>query len=297
MSLYHLSHRAILELTGDTVSAFLQDILTADVAGLATGQMRQSCLLSPQGRILIEMTIYQGPKTNLGADGAQEVVWIACDTSQIDELEQKLKLYKLRRNITLTKRPDLCLLAHDEIIDNVILSASDTRTSPSLTHSLIHKDYLSAHEILPLDLYHHWRLVNAIPEGPQDLTPNRALMLEAGLDFFDAVDFNKGCYIGQEVTARTRYRGLVKRRFVPVTARALSSGDTIFADDKEVGTILSAVTCPAQDEDPPYMIGLASMRLSAIHDAEQGAALHTNHNDVRLAIPDHIRPIPDPNKS
>ena len=297
MSLYHLSHRAILELTGLQVSAFLQDILTADIASLTTGEMRQSCLLSPQGRVLIEMTIYQGPKTDESKDSAQEVIWIACDASQIDELAQKLTLYKLRRKITLTKRPDLCLIAHDEIIDDTMLSATDTRTSPSLTHSLIAKDNLITHDILPLTLYHEWRLRNAIPEGPQDLTPNRALMLEAGLDSFQAVDFNKGCYIGQEVTARTRYRGLVKRRFVPVIATAMTSGDDILQDDKQVGTILSAVSCSAQNTQAPMMIGLASLRLGAIHAAEQGAVLHIHHNELRLAIPDHIRPIANPDKA
>ena len=68
-----------------------------------------------------------------------------------------------------------------------------------------------------IDRWHANRIAAGVPEGSVDLTPERALMLEAGLDRLGAVDFEKGCYVGQEVTARTHYRGLVKRRLVPLT--------------------------------------------------------------------------------
>ena len=74
-----------------------------------------------------------------------------------------------------------------------------------------------------------------VPVGNIDLTPNRTLMLEANLDMFSAVDFNKGCYIGQEVTARTKYRGLIKRKIVPISSKSLLKKDMIiFQDQKEV---------------------------------------------------------------
>ena len=83
------------------------------------------------------------------------------------------------------------------------------------THILANgaKSYVSVDKI---DIWHKIRIAACIPEGAIDLTPERALMLEAGLDQLGAVDFEKGCYVGQEVTARTHYRGLVKRRLVPI---------------------------------------------------------------------------------
>ena len=94
MAIYHLGHRAIIRLTGTSDDnhspiAFLQDILTADIASLQAGQMRQSCLLSPQGRILVEMGIYIPEQK-----GNEECLYLACDTHQVDDLLKKLNMYK-----------------------------------------------------------------------------------------------------------------------------------------------------------------------------------------------------------
>lgn len=292
MAIYHLGHRAILRLTGtadeaNSPIAFLQDILTADIASRSGGQMRQSCLLSPQGRILVEMGLYIPEQK---AD--EEQLYIACDSSQADELLKKLKLYRLRRKITLERHDDLTLIAYDdEVADmvataDIITKAPDERAPNRGHHAIISKESLPALTLGHYDAYLAARFLDAIPEGPDELTPNRALMLEAGLELFDAVDFKKGCYIGQEVTARTRYRGLVKRRLVPVKASHLTAGGTITNDDKEVGSILATAAIDGA------MIGLASIRLTAIHDAEEGSLLHHESAVVSLAIPAHLRPLP-----
>ena len=285
MAQYHLSHRAILRLEGEGPIAFVQDILTADIASLTPGQMRQSCLLSPQGRILVEMTIYIPPQS-----APHESLYIACDASQSDELMKKLKLYRLRRKITMTSCEDIALIASDAPLtieqSAIIASAPDTRAPSSGYHTLLKHDALASLTIDDISAYHGARMANAIPEGPDELIPNRALMLEAGLDLFEAVDFKKGCYIGQEVTARTRYRGLVKRRLVPVIGTNISSGAAIMATEKEVGTILTSA--PWHDE----MIGLASIRLAAIHDALEGKTLEADGTALQLAIPQHLTPLP-----
>ena len=78
-----------------------------------------------------------------------------------------------------------------------------------------------------------------------DLVPERALMLEAGLNKLAAVDFEKGCYIGQEVTARTHYRGLVKRRLLPLCCRGLppAVGGEIIWQDRVIGISKTAASC------------------------------------------------------
>ncbi len=280
-----LEHRAILRLSGEAPIAFLQDILTADIASLAPHQMRQSCLLSPQGRILVEMTIFIPPQSD-----DEELLYLACDKRQQEELIKKLKLYRLRRKIDFRICDTLCLIATDEPInaDDCLISAPDTRAPDRGYLSIITTDSLSDSTVADPHLYHAKRMADAIPEGPDELVPNRALMLEAGLHLFDAVDFKKGCYIGQEVTARTHYRGLVKRRLVPVRAQKLHQGANVMLGDKEVGTIL------ATSADAAGAIGLASMRLVAIHDAEAGERLVCEGNPISLVIPEHLRPIPKP---
>ena len=289
MAQYHLSHRAILRLEGEGPVAFVHDILTADIASLTPGQMRQSCLLSPQGRILVEMVIYIPSQSD-----AQECLYIACDVRQSDELMKKLKLYRLRRKITMTICEDIALIASDAPLaveeSAVIASAPDTRAPSAGYHTLLNQDAVASLTLDDISAYHGARIANAIPEGPDELIPNRALMLEAGLDLFEAVDFKKGCYIGQEVTARTRYRGLVKRRLVPVIGTNISSGTAIMAAEKEVGTILTSA--PWHNERHDEMIGLASIRLTAIHDALEGKTLAADGTALQLAIPHHLTPLP-----
>jgi folate-binding protein YgfZ len=247
--------------------------------------MRQSCLLSPQGRILVEMGIYIPQQL-----GEEEALYIACDASQADELLKKLKLYHLRRKISLEMCDDLTLIAYDTDtpIADIITSAPDMRAPHRGHHAIITTASLTSLALSDNDAYHARRLLDAIPEGPQELTPNRALMLEAGLDIFEAVDFRKGCYIGQEVTARTRYRGLVKRRLIPVRGASLNAGGALISNEKEVGSILATA---AYDDG---MVGLASVRLAAIHEAEEGAIITSEGTEISLAIPAHLRPLPKP---
>ena len=118
-------------------------------------------------------------------------------------------------------------------------------------------------------------------------------MLEAGLEHLGGIDFKKGCYIGQEVTARTHYRGLVKRRIVPVrtTDTKLSTGDAVFWEEKEVGKILSVA-------GNSYS-ALATVRLDALQDAlnpepEQpaGHLSDSSGNRLELSIPQWMHPLP-----
>ncbi|MGB1471048.1 MAG: YgfZ/GcvT domain-containing protein, partial [Candidatus Puniceispirillaceae bacterium] len=134
------------------------------------------------------------------------------------------------------------------------------------------------------------RICSGIPEGAADLTPNRTLMLEAGLDKLAAVDFKKGCYIGQEVTARTHYRGLVKRRLFPVSAPkgSLSVGASVGLADKIIGQ------CGSVASDGQTDFALASLRLNAVQQAgqENSAFQLEDGTPLQLAIPGWMHPLP-----
>ena len=284
MSIYCLSHRRLLHLSGESPINFLQDILTADIATLKAGEMRQSCLLSPQGRILIEMMVI------VAQTGDSESLYIACDQKQIDDLVKKLKLYRLRRKIELRLCDDKILLASAEPVTSphILLTCEDERAPQRGYISIAKKTIIEEIELSSLDEYHARRIQDGIPEGPDELIENRALMLEAGLDWLMAVDFKKGCYIGQEVTARTRYRGLVKKRLVPVIAPSLPLSSVIMNDHKEVGVILSAYP------HTKGMIGFAYLRTHAIHDAVEGATITADGTSLSIVLPPHMPPIAKP---
>ena len=83
------------------------------------------------------------------------------------------------------------------------------------------------------------RIALGLPDGPPDLEVEKTLLLEAGFDELNGVAWDKGCYMGQELTARTKYRGLVERRLVPVAfaGEAPPPGTPVTADGVEVGTL------------------------------------------------------------
>ena len=111
--------------------------------------------------------------------------------------------------------------------------------------------------------YDRHRLALGLPDGSKDLEPGRTLLLEAGFDLLDGISWSKGCYLGQELTARTRYRGLLKRRLVRVAADPVPPpGTPILQDGQEVGQMRSG-----RDG-----IGLATLRLEAIGAAGLTAA-------------------------
>ena len=266
MTYFHKSQRSILRLSGEGTLSFLHDILTASSADLQAGAMQQSCLLSPQGRILFEMFIYHMPTGD---------VLIEVDTDQANELRKKLTLYRLRRPITITADNDNGVIAW---FDNVAAPAGYTAFKDSRHEDMGYRTIMPKAEINHLTLgdfalYEARRISLCLPEGAIDLTPNRALMLEAGLDELGAVDFQKGCYIGQEVTARTRYRGLVKKRLMVVQSAHLVPHETLTLDGRDVGTIHSVAPIDTA------MVGLVLLKLSA-HQAvlEENAQLMAADN-------------------
>ncbi len=229
---------------------------------LEEGIARAACLLSPQGRILFDMLVLR----------TADAVYIVTETIQADALIKRLTLYRLRRAIEITSLADMsvCHLLDSAnpqqtephaLPDSAIL-AIDERHAGLGVLCLIPETDLPAAQ--PDKLWHIQRIGLGIPEGVADLTPNRALMLEAGLQHLAAVDFKKGCYIGQEVTARTHYRGLVKRRLFPITApnngpnNALETGASVMMAGKIVGQ------CGSVANEDENSIALASIRLDAV---------------------------------
>jgi folate-binding protein YgfZ len=282
-----------VKLTGDKPADFLNDLLTAQIAELPTGVARAACLLSPQGRILFDMLVVQ-------QEGA---VYLVTEEAQAEALIKRLSLYRLRRAIDISLMPEIhiCHLADLESHQqaNAHILPSSAITAIDERHDNLGLLCLIPETDLPATMHDtDWqiqRIGSGIPEGALDLTPNRALMLEAGLHQLAAVDFKKGCYIGQEVTARTHYRGLVKRRLFPISTHkiALIRSSDILLADRIVGKLGSV----AQRDNKA--VGLASLRLDAVqqcldHQKKNSNALLSleDNTPLFLNIPLWMYPLP-----
>ena len=293
-----------ISIAGDEACAFLQSIITANVETLPIGACRPAALLTPQGRVLIDMMVYRP---------ASDRFLLRSDAARRDDLFTRLRRYRLRRLIDLAIEPDIRLVlllsnqAAETMAIPMIMSCSDPRSPKLGSHCLVETHHLPA-QMGAIDSWHANRIAAGVPEGSLDLTPERALMLEAGLDQLGAVDFEKGCYVGQEVTARTHYRGLVKRRLVPLTI----AGDPPAIDSDIIwqGTVIgksktaAAFTVPitgAHGQTDAKSICLALLKLSDLHNILDAPAdddgLMINGHAAELALADWMQPLPRPAKS
>jgi hypothetical protein len=293
-----------ISIAGDEACAFLQSIITANVETLPIGACRPAALLTPQGRVLIDMMVYRP---------ASDRFLLRSDAARRDDLFTRLRRYRLRRLIDLAIEPDIRLVlllsnqAAETMAIQMIMSCSDPRSPKLGSHCLVETHHLPA-QMGAIDSWHANRIAAGVPEGSLDLTPERALMLEAGLDRLGAVDFEKGCYVGQEVTARTHYRGLVKRRLVPLTI----AGDPPAIDSDIIwqGTVIgksktaAAFTVPitgAHGQTDAKSICLALLKLSDLHNILDAPAdddgLMINGHAAELALADWMQPLPRPAKS
>ena len=124
--------------------------------------------------------------------------------------------------------------------------------------------------------YHQRRIALGVPDAARDLTPEKSILLENGFDELNAIDWQKGCYMGQELTARTRYRGLVRKRLLPVRIEggAPAPGTPLMLGDQELGEMRSA--------SADGTLGLAMVRLEAL----AGSAAPTFHAGAARLSPD-----------
>ena len=284
---FMISHHpdcAVLCVEGAESPSFLQDILTSQIEQLETGLARPACLLTPQGRVLFDMMVLRTTPTSF---------LLITEQQQAEALKKRLSLYKLRRDVSLSVEAgwqcghmmsDIATDASE--LPQEVITATDER-HPGLGRLAVWKDGAFGPEHLGADDdWQQARIEAGIPQGADDLEPGRALMLEAGLHLIGGVDFDKGCYIGQEVMARTHYRGLVKRRIVPVTAQTgrLQTGKAVSMQDKDIGVVLSC--------HPSARIALASLRLEAIHNHLSGTSLASDGTEIQVQIPNWMMPLP-----
>jgi folate-binding protein YgfZ len=191
-----LADRAVLRLSGEDVSGFLQGLVTNDMNALAPDRPLWAGLLSAQGKALFDFILW--------ADG--DHVLIDCEAGQAEALARRLTLYRLRRQIAIAR--DESLAVH---------WSAEGETDPRLP--ALGRRWLGP----PGEAAEGWRahrLALGVTEGIAELGSDRILWLECNATELNGVSFAKGCYVGQENTARMNWRQKVNRRLVIVPAEA-----------------------------------------------------------------------------
>jgi folate-binding protein YgfZ len=204
-----LIDRSLLRLSGEEVRPFLQGLVTNDVDQLATGRPIWAGLLTPQGKALFDFILW--------ADG--DDVLIDCEQDQAEALARRLTLYRLRRAVAIAPEPGLAVHG---------ARGGGGSLDPRL-EDLGHRWIAPAAEPAQGWLEHRLRL--GVTEGMAELGQDKTLWLECNAAELNGVSFTKGCYVGQENTARMNYRSKVNRRLVVVPAHGVGDRTRVHYPD------------------------------------------------------------------
>lgn len=286
----YLTDRHIIEIGGADALDFLQNLITADLAALSKGAASLAALLTPQGKILFDFIIVSLP------DAGPQRFLIDIESQGATALLQRLSMYKLRADVSLTDRSDGMMVV-------ALYRADETHSQTSMTtpvgdnlvvadprHTALgHRAYLPKGSVLTdegltiaeMETFHAHRIACAIPEASLDYEWGDHFPHDANFDQMGAIGFQKGCFVGQEVVSRMKHRGTARRRIVQVqsTAALPANGTPILADGKLVGTIRST----------NEVMGLAAVRIdkvAAAHTAD--IPLLANGLVVKLVLPDWV---------
>jgi folate-binding protein YgfZ len=275
----HLIDRQVLRVSGAEARVFLQGLVSNDMMRVSESYVIYAALLTPQGKYLHDFFISEF-KNNFYLD---------CQATRIDDLLKRLKRFKLRSDIKLeiVEKMTVMALFGDYVHNNLPVNSIEGSAMQWLGGILFTDPRLNsigARAILPenslefsdlnFDLtsstfeeYDTLRITLGLPDGSRDLLVDKSILLEGGFEELNGVNFDKGCYVGQELTARTKHRGLVKNRLIPVKFKGdpPASGTEILQGDKRVGELRSVAGSSA----------LALLRLEALDNTEQFIAGET----------------------
>lgn len=273
-----LETRGLLALAGPDRLRFLQGLVTNDVMPVAPDRAVHAALLTPQGKVLFDLFL-------VGRD--EDALWIESEAARLDDLRARLSKFRLRSKITLTRADDMCVAvawgegapaafglpaqagAARPVAEGAGVAFVDPRLPAGGVRLALAAD--RAADILtaqgatlrePVAFDRH-RLPLGLPDGSRDLIVEKTTALEGGFEDLAGVDFSKGCYMGQELTARTKYRGLLKRRLMPVVVEdgpLPEPGAPLLTEaGKDGGEMRSGVAM-----DDGTAVGLAIVRLEAM---------------------------------
>ena len=250
-----LAERGLIALRGDDARGLLQGVISSDMERVTPASASYGALLTPQGKYLFDFVILQ-----LG-----DSLLLDTERARVDDLMRRLMMYRLRAKVEIEDQSEALEVA--AVLGDDVAARLDLPAEPGAARAL--KDgvvlidprlvQLGARAVsprgqvapalqdlgfaaLPPAAYEQARLALGIPDGSRDLVVDRSTLLESGFEELHGVDFKKGCFVGQELTARMKYRGLVRKRLMPVTFEGPppAPGTPIRLDGKDAGEMRSA---------------------------------------------------------
>jgi len=285
-----LDARGVLRVAGEDRQAFLQGIVSNDVAKAAPDRALWSAFLTPQGKFLHEFFLSE----------REDAFLLDCEAARLADLQRRLSIYKLRSKVALedvSANFAVAALFGPGALEALGLSETPGSAAP-FAGGLVYTDprlaALGARALLPregagaaleaagfataaLADYDRLRISQGVPDGSRDLEVEKSILLENGFDELHGVDWDKGCFMGQELTARTKYRALIKKRLLPVEidGPAPAPGTPVLAGGKEAGVMRSATDG----------LGLALLRLEVL-EGDANATLTAGEATLTPKKPD-----------
>jgi folate-binding protein YgfZ len=257
-----LPDRGVVKVVGDDARAFLNGLLTTDIAQVTPALPKFAALLTPQGKIIVDCIVAEAPAEDGGG------FFLDCPRARAGALVEKLNFYKLRAKV----------IAEDlsEVLGVLAVWGEMGRTEYGLVYpdprlaALGQRIMLPPHlakeaaddlgaELVEASAYEAHRIAQGVPRGGLDFIYGDAFPHETDMDQLAGIDFDKGCYVGQEVVSRMEHRGTARTRIVPILADGFApdAGIPVMAGDKPVGTTGSHAG----------QRGLAMLRLDRVADA------------------------------
>ena len=285
-NVYILEDRGILYINGANAKEFLQNLISNDINKVDESNSCFSSLLSPQGKFLFEFLIIKH----------KSGFFLDCEKEQIDKLFRQLNIYKLRSKVEILNLSNEFVVAafsnekfrtfeNSKDIeghtikyreDPILLDPRNKNLGARLIINL-EKLYLSLKKLElktseQKEYYDHSFKLGILQQGTKKLQ-NKVFSLEANFEELNAVDFKKGCYVGQENTARMKLKNKLRKKLLPIeTQTKLEEGSEIFYNEKPIGKILIS------EPYPFALINLFSPDFQEFCDKE----LVCNHNKIRI---------------
>ena len=253
-----LNDRAILAVSGPETREFLQGLITNDIGKLTSDTALYAALLTPQGKILFDFLLYEREGT----------IFLDCARVTAEALQKRLSTYRLRARVEIASRDDLAVTASWNG------SAAGNWRDPRIVELGCRSIGMDDTDSASADAYTAHRLDLGVPEG-RDFGQDEMFALDADLEELGGVSFDKGCYVGQELTARMKHRGTARKKLLPIEATAggelPAPGARIFANGSDLGVITSiyrnrgfalirldrlteAQNAPLESEDTPVVV-------------------------------------------
>jgi folate-binding protein YgfZ len=258
----------VVEVAGEDRLGFLQGLVSNDVSEAGPGHSVWAALLTPQGKWLADFFIL----------AEADRLLLDCERAQAPMLTQRLSRFRLRAKVTVRDiSADFAILAGWGDAPMPEGAVPDPRLPEAGWRALVAPGTPGD---TPPEAYDRHRLELGLPAGSRDLEAEQSILLEAGFDELHGVSWTKGCYMGQELTARTHYRGLIKRRLVPVVVEGPlpPRGTPITLAGETVGEMRSGLEG----------LGMAQLRLPALRAGALtcGEARLTPRPPAWMTLPD-----------